>query len=99
MYVHRTNPFGRASPAFVWRLFNPLVCLMPAILALRDEMQEKYGFETPVRVGAAGGIVLAGLIQVNARIPADTPRGATIPVQLTIGSATSQGNVFLATRP
>ena len=48
--------------------------------------------------GAAPGQV-AGLIQVNARIPADTPRGATIPVQLTIGSATSQGNVFLATRP
>lgn len=35
---------------------RPLVCLMPAILALRDELQEKYGYETPVRVGAAGGI-------------------------------------------
>lgn len=35
---------------------RPLVCLMPAMLALRDELQEKYHYETPVRVGAAGGI-------------------------------------------
>ena len=35
---------------------RPLVCLMPAMLALRDEMQEKYQYEQPVRVGAAGGI-------------------------------------------
>jgi PfaD family protein len=35
---------------------RPLVCLMPAMLALRDELQEKYAFETPVRIGAAGGI-------------------------------------------
>lgn len=35
---------------------RPLVGLMPAILALRDEFQEKYQYETPVRVGAAGGI-------------------------------------------
>lgn len=35
---------------------RPLVCLMPGILALRDEIQAKYQYETPVRVGAAGGI-------------------------------------------
>jgi trans-AT polyketide synthase, acyltransferase and oxidoreductase domains len=35
---------------------RPLVCLMPAMLALRDEIQEKYQYEQPVRVGAAGGI-------------------------------------------
>ena len=35
---------------------RPLVCLMPAMLALRDELQEKYNYEQPVRVGAAGGI-------------------------------------------
>ncbi|RPJ40723.1 MAG: 2-nitropropane dioxygenase, partial [Chloroflexi bacterium] len=35
---------------------RPLVCLMPAMLALRDEMQEKYQYDQPVRVGAAGGI-------------------------------------------
>ena len=35
---------------------RPLVCLLPSILALRDEIQEKYNYKTPVRVGAAGGI-------------------------------------------
>lgn len=35
---------------------RPLVALLPSILALRDEVQEAYGFAVPVRVGAAGGI-------------------------------------------
>ncbi len=35
---------------------RPLVCLMPTMLALRDEIQEKYQYERAVRVGAAGGI-------------------------------------------
>jgi len=35
---------------------RPLVCLVPAMLALRDEMQERYTYPQPVRIGAAGGI-------------------------------------------
>lgn len=35
---------------------RPLVCLLPSILFLRDEMQQKYRYERQVRVGAAGGI-------------------------------------------
>ncbi len=35
---------------------RPLVALVPAIRALRDELQEKHQFAVPVRVGAAGGI-------------------------------------------
>jgi trans-AT polyketide synthase/acyltransferase/oxidoreductase domain-containing protein len=35
---------------------RPLVCLMPTMLALRDEIQAKYNYPVPVRVGAAGGI-------------------------------------------
>ena len=35
---------------------RPLICLMPAMLALRDELQAQYQFDQPVRVGAAGGI-------------------------------------------
>lgn len=33
-----------------------LVCLLPSILRLRDEIQEKYNYKTSVRVGAAGGV-------------------------------------------
>jgi len=35
---------------------RPLVCLLPSILELRDEVQKKYGYQQPVRVGVAGGI-------------------------------------------
>lgn len=35
---------------------RPLVCLLPSMLALRDEIQAKYNYSVPVRVGAAGGI-------------------------------------------
>ncbi len=35
---------------------RPLVSLLPAIIALRDEIQAEYQYAMPVRVGAAGGI-------------------------------------------
>ena len=35
---------------------RPLVCLLPSILELRDEIQSKFSYKNPVRVGAAGGI-------------------------------------------
>ncbi len=41
---------------------RPLICLIPAMLALRDELQEKYAFAQPVRVGAAGGISTPGAV-------------------------------------
>ena len=35
---------------------RPLVCLLPTMLALRDEIQAQYHYPVPVRVGAGGGI-------------------------------------------
>ncbi|MGL4612985.1 MAG: PfaD family polyunsaturated fatty acid/polyketide biosynthesis protein [Shewanella sp.] len=35
---------------------RPLVTLLPTILALKDEIQAKYQYKTPIRVGAGGGI-------------------------------------------
>ncbi|WP_414550498.1 PfaD family polyunsaturated fatty acid/polyketide biosynthesis protein [Anabaena sp. CCY 0017] len=35
---------------------RPLVCLLPSILELRDQIQCQYGYEKPVRIGVAGGI-------------------------------------------
>ncbi len=35
---------------------RPLVCLLPSIMALRDEIQAQYCYEKPIRVGVAGGI-------------------------------------------
>ncbi len=35
---------------------RPLVCLLPTMLALLDEMQVKFNYAQPVRIGAGGGI-------------------------------------------
>jgi trans-AT polyketide synthase/acyltransferase/oxidoreductase domain-containing protein len=35
---------------------RPAITLLPTMLALRDRLQERYGFTEPLRVGAAGGI-------------------------------------------
>ncbi|MDB9373131.1 PfaD family polyunsaturated fatty acid/polyketide biosynthesis protein [Nodularia sphaerocarpa] len=35
---------------------RPLVCLLPSILELRDQIQGQFGYERPVRIGVGGGI-------------------------------------------
>lgn len=35
---------------------RPLVALLPSIISLRDEIQKKYEYQHPIRVGAGGGI-------------------------------------------
>ena len=45
--------------------------------------------------GGAPGEV-AGMLQVNVRIPADVPSGASVPVTITVGAATSQAGVTVA---
>jgi PfaD family protein len=35
---------------------RPLAAVLPAILALRDELTARHGYQRPVRVGAAGGL-------------------------------------------
>jgi trans-AT polyketide synthase, acyltransferase and oxidoreductase domains len=35
---------------------RPLVTLLPTLLALRDRLQEQFGYEQRLRVGAAGGL-------------------------------------------
>ncbi len=35
---------------------RPALCLVPTMIALRDQMQAKYGYKRPLRVGAAGGV-------------------------------------------
>jgi trans-AT polyketide synthase, acyltransferase and oxidoreductase domains len=41
---------------------RPLTALLPAILALRDELQNRHQFATPVRIGAAGSIGTPGAV-------------------------------------
>ena len=35
---------------------RPIVCLLPSILELRDEIQRQYSYQRKIRVGVAGGI-------------------------------------------
>lgn len=35
---------------------RPLLVLVPAVLALRDELHAKYRYERPIHIGAAGGL-------------------------------------------
>jgi PfaD family protein len=35
---------------------QPAVVLLPTMIALRDRLQAQYGYDRPVRIGAAGGI-------------------------------------------
>jgi trans-AT polyketide synthase/acyltransferase/oxidoreductase domain-containing protein len=35
---------------------RPAITLVPTLIALRDRLQQQYGYEEPLRVGAAGGI-------------------------------------------
>ncbi len=35
---------------------RPAITLLPTLLALRDRLQRQYGYQVPLRVGAAGGI-------------------------------------------
>ena len=41
---------------------RPLTALLPLLLALRDELHDRHGFDRPVRVGAAGGLGTPGAV-------------------------------------
>lgn len=49
---------------------RPLAAVLPAVIALRDELTERYGYQWPIRVGAAGGLgsplALAGAFALGA---------------------------------
>lgn len=41
---------------------RPLTALLPVILALRDNLSRLYGYDRPIRVGAAGGLGTPGAV-------------------------------------
>jgi trimeric autotransporter adhesin len=56
------------------------------------------GVESEVVYAGAAPTLTAGLMQVNARVPAGMPKASTIPVVLKIGDAVSQSGVTIYTK-
>jgi uncharacterized protein (TIGR03437 family) len=63
--------------------------VLPVTVEINGEMAEV------TYAGGAPGEV-AGMLQVNARIPANVPSGMAVPVTITVGAATSQAGVTVA---
>jgi uncharacterized protein (TIGR03437 family) len=54
----------------------------------------------PCQIEYAGGApgLVSGVVQINAQVPANVTPGASVPVQVVIGTASSQSGVTLAVR-
>ena len=88
---------GQTDPPGVDGAINAIVLPLPKPhLPVSVEINGEAAVVT--YAGAAPGEA-AGLLQVNARIPADVPRGTSVPVTITVGAATSQAGVTVAIRP
>ncbi|MBS1877821.1 MAG: putative Ig domain-containing protein [Acidobacteria bacterium] len=57
------------------------------------------GVTAEVLYAGAAPTYSAGLMQVNVRVPGSAPRGASVPVVLTVGAASSQSGVTIYTQP
>jgi uncharacterized protein (TIGR03437 family) len=57
------------------------------------------GEDTDVLYAGAAPGEPSGVLQVNARIPADVPRGANVPVVIIVGGTSSQAGVTVAIKP
>jgi uncharacterized protein (TIGR03437 family) len=54
------------------------------------------GIPAEVLYAGAAPTIVAGMMQVNVRVPATTPSGPNIPVQISVGNKTSQPGVTMA---
>jgi uncharacterized protein (TIGR03437 family) len=54
------------------------------------------GITATVVSAAAAPTLIAGVMQINVQVPANAPAGASVPIQISIGSGTSPGGVTLA---
>lgn len=87
---------GQTSPAGEDGKVNPLVLPLPTpankvrVFIAGSEAEILYA-------GNAPGLV-HGALQVNARIPANTPAGAFIPLVLEVGGVSSQRNLYVSVR-
>lgn len=85
---------GQTDPAGVDGVINAQTLPLPKPV-LPVSVQINGQTAEVLYAGAAPGEV-AGMLQVNALIPANVPSGASVPVTITVGDATSQAGVTVA---
>jgi PfaD family protein len=66
---------------------RPLVSLLPALSALRDELSARHGYDRPVRIGAAGGL------GTPASVAAAFALGAAYVVTGTVNQIADEGGI------
>lgn len=69
---------------------RPLVALLPMIMALRDEIVERFGYDRPIRVGAAGGLGTPGAVAAAFSL------GAAYVVTGSVNQATVESGLSVA---
>lgn len=85
----QTNPPGVDGQVTGDVLSRPLLAVSVTIGGLAADV---------LYAGAASGAV-AGVLQVNVRVPQAAPHGPAVPVRITVGSAASQPGVTMAVFP
>ena len=88
---------GVTTPAVADGSINPASLPLP-VPVLNYSVQINGEPANVLYFGAAPGEP-AGVLQVNAKVPADVARGSRVSVQITVGTVTSQQGVTLAIAP
>ena len=85
---------GQTDPDGMDGVINAKVLPVPKpVLPVTVEINGEIA-EVTYAGGAPGEV--AGMLQVNARVPANVPHGMAVPVTITVGAATSQAGVTVA---
>ena len=85
----QTNPGGvdgAIIPAVLSALKNPLLRVTATV----------GGIDAPVQYAGSAAGLISGVMQVNLQIPANAPTGASVPIVITVGTATTQAGVTVA---
>jgi len=84
---------GLVTPVLVTGTINPPSSLPKPVLPVRIFIG---GREAEVLYAGAAPGQVTGLLQVNARLPLDTPANSSVPIVLAVGSGRSQDNLNIS---
>lgn len=88
---------GETDPPGVDGAISPSALPLPK--PLLPVFVEINGEQAVVTYAGDAPALASGILQVNAQVPPDVPRGKSVPITITVGVATSQAGVTVAIRP